>query len=118
MYILTTHLFSKNRIKQVIIGISLFLLAFYPVYKNIYFGRAVEQVQRHLDFLNRESRFYNPWQYRVLTPWMVEATYYIYNHTIDRVFSIEEKVAFNLPESTTPKELVDQLFNSFKQKVI
>ena len=29
-------------------------------------------VQRHQDMLNREAHFYNPWQYRILSPYMIE----------------------------------------------
>jgi len=55
-----------------------FLLAAYPVLTQYYYlgwdylSQGGEQYIRHISILNGESPFFNPWQYRVLCPWLIE----------------------------------------------
>lgn len=37
-----------------------------------------------------ESRFFNPWQYRILSPLIVEGVFRVYMHTLDKVLNIDE----------------------------
>lgn len=53
------------------------------------------------------SEFYNPWQYRILSPYMVEGVLWIYNNTIDKVFPIEEKINFNIESTSGTNEETD-----------
>lgn len=81
----------------------------YPVYRNFYYGRAILQYQRHVEFMNVQSRFHNPWQYRILTPLTVEAIKIVYDKTLDRIYPIGEKLKITLPEGADPKDSTKEL---------
>jgi hypothetical protein len=83
--------------KKILIAICLTWGALYPIYTSFYSGKGIDQYERHMQFLNRESLFYNPWQYRVLMPWTIEGMYFIYDNTINKVFDIEKKINVYLP---------------------
>jgi hypothetical protein len=57
-------------------------MAAYPIYNNYYKGLAVEQYERFLDFKAGKSMFYNPWQYRILCPLLIEGTYELLNGSV------------------------------------
>lgn len=57
-------------------------MAMYPIYANYYGGLAIEQYQRHVNFMARNSMFFNPWQYRVLCPFLIEGIYQILDITL------------------------------------
>jgi len=84
-------------IKKILIVVCVLWASLYPIYTNFYTGKGIDQYERHMQFLSGESLFYNPWQYRVLMPWTVEAMYFVYNHTVNKVFDIEKKVTVMLP---------------------
>ncbi|HRN79923.1 MAG TPA: hypothetical protein PKY29_05010 [Ferruginibacter sp.] len=76
------------------------ILSVYPIYRNFYYSNGLKTYERHIALLEGRSEFYNPWQYRILSPYLVEGVMWIYNHTIDKVYPIEQKLQFNI-ESTS-----------------
>lgn len=68
-----------------LVVLGLVLLSFFPIYRNIYYGLGKEQLKRHEQFMKGESLYFNPWQYRVLCPWIVEAGYQLLSVTIKPV---------------------------------
>lgn len=76
------------------------ILSVYPIYRNFYYSNGLKTYERHIALLEGRSEFYNPWQYRILSPYMVEGVMWIYNHTVDKVYPIEQKLQFNI-ESTS-----------------
>lgn len=91
------------------------LMAAYPIYKNFYYGRAITTYDRHRALVENRSEYYNPWQYRVLSPLIIESVLFVYNHTVDRIYSIEEKLKFRFQATSEPtqetKELLEVLSN-------
>src|SRR6218665_1239128 len=80
--------------------ICLALLSIYPIYRNFYYSSANLTYERHIAIMEKRSDFYNPWQYRVLIPFINEGLYWVYNHTIDKVFPIEEKIHFDFERTS------------------
>ncbi len=64
----------------VVLGLA--LLSAFPIYRNIYYGLGKEQLKRHEQFMKGESLYFNPWQYRVLCPWIVESGYQVLKATV------------------------------------
>ncbi|RFM30170.1 hypothetical protein [Deminuibacter soli] len=89
-------------IKKLFFVFCISLLAMYPIYKNFYNGRAVLTYQRHIALINGNSEYYNPWQYRMLSPEIIEGLMWVYNHTVDKVYPIEEKFHFQLNPTSNP----------------
>lgn len=79
----------------------------YPVYTNYYKGLAVEQYERFLDFKEGKSMFYNPWQYRILSPLLVEGIYQAMDHTVFKIVEIKGS-NLDLPGQATDKNEVTQ----------
>jgi hypothetical protein len=92
------------------------LLSLYPIFRNFYYGNGILTYQRHIAFLEKRSEFYNPWQYRVLSPMIVEGILWIYNHTVDKVYPVEEKIHFNPHSTTGNTEVTDQFMELAKNK--
>lgn len=76
----------------------------YPIYTNYYYGRGLDQYDRHMAYVEKSTRFWNPWQYRVLAPAIVEAGYLIYNSTIHRIFDIESYLNSKMGYSDSTQE--------------
>ncbi len=76
------------------------ILSVFPIYKNLYYSNGILTYERHRAVIEQRSEFYNPWQYRVLCPYTIEAILVIYNATFDKIYPIEEKLHFSI-ESTT-----------------
>lgn len=101
MYTHTTPLLQKShKPAKWFLLIVFAILSVYPIYRNFYYSNGLKTYERHIALLEGRSEFYNPWQYRVLSPYMVEGVMWMYNKTIDKVFPIEEKLHFNI-ESTS-----------------
>ena len=110
MFTRITQLLQKNKWKKIIfLIICVGLMSAYPIYRNFYYGRAILQYERHIQFMNVQSRFHNPWQYRILTPLAVEGLKIIYDNTIDKIYPIGEKIKIKLPEGADPKESTKEL---------
>lgn len=93
--------------KKAIIIVSLLLASFYPIYKNYYYARGVQQYERHIRFVEANSEFFNPWQYRVLCPLLIEAAKWAYDNSIDKLLPLENAVHFD-EKKAQDKEAVFQ----------
>lgn len=82
MSIPTTSSVSVSKGQLAVIGACLLWMAVYPIYANYYQGLAIEQYQRHVNFMAGDSMFFNPWQYRVLCPWLIEGIYQLFDVTL------------------------------------
>jgi len=113
MFTPTTPLLSRsNSIKyKFLTCFAIFLLSVYPIYRNIYYGNAVRQYERHLDFLHVTSDFHNPWQYRIFAPLTVEGIKKVYDITIDRLYQIEENFRFTKPDGFAPKDRIHEIIS-------
>ncbi len=63
MSTLTIQSLLKNKWATFLAAVCLAIMSAYPIYRNYYYGLAIEQYERHIDFLEVNSRFHNPWQY-------------------------------------------------------
>lgn len=104
MSIHTTPLWPKRSSgRTAFICLCFAILSVLPVYRSFYYSNGLLTYERHKALIAGESEFYNPWQYRVLCPFTIEGIMWVYNHTVDKVFPIEEKFHFNI-ESTSGTE--------------
>ncbi len=97
---ITQSLQKNKRRGKWLLAFCFALLSVYPIYRNFYYSNGLLTYERHRAVIEKRSEFYNPWQYRVLCPYMVEGLLWVYNHTIDKVYPIEEKLHFSI-ESTS-----------------
>lgn len=88
--------------KVLFLFFCLSLMSLYPIYRNFYNGRAVLSYERHIALLEGRSEYYNPWQYRMLAPMMIEGMMWVYNHTVDKVYPIEEKFVYRHDATSEP----------------
>lgn len=93
---------KRNKVTIIYIILCLSLLSLYPIYKNFYNGAAVKTYERHIALIEGNSEYYNPWQYRMLSPMIVEGLMFMYNNTIDRLYPIEEKLTFTIAKTSEP----------------
>jgi len=101
MFTPITQLLQKNRRRKLFfIAFCFSLLSLYPIYKNFYDGRAITTYERHINLINGRSEYYNPWQYRMLCPILIEGMMWVYDHTIDKVYPIEEKFHLHVEETS------------------
>lgn len=109
MFTPTTHSLPKsNRIAKWFIAICFAILATVPIYRNFYYSNGLLTYERHRAVIEGRSEFYNPWQYRVLCPYTIEALLWVYNHTVDKVFAIEDKIHVNIESNTGTTNETDQ----------
>jgi len=110
MFTRITQLLRRNRRFKIIFLFFCFsLLSLYPIFRNFYYGNGILTYQRHIAFLEKKSEFYNPWQYRVLCPYLVESMLWTYDHTIDKIYPIEEKIHFKVESTTGTTAVTDNL---------
>ncbi len=109
MYTHTTQLLQKNnRISKWFLCFSFILLSILPIYRNFYYSNGHLTYERHKAVIEKRSEFYNPWQYRVLCPYTIEALIGIYNVTIDKVYPIEKKFHFSIKNTTGTVDETDK----------
>lgn len=97
------QLLQKNRKRKLLfITFCLTLLSAYPIYKNFYNGVAVKTYERHLALIEGRSEYFNPWQYRMLAPAITEGLMWTYNHTVDKIYPIEEKFSPQFTQTSEP----------------
>lgn len=94
---------------------AIFLIAAYPIYTNYYYGYGVEQYQRHKDVMARKSMFFNPWQYRILSPMVVESIYQAEQFAIEKPFGPELKIR-NSIQTTSAYEHSQKLLDLLHQE--
>lgn len=91
MYTHTTLLSQENsKVRSWFIYLCFFIFSAYPIYRNFYYSNGLVTYERHIALMENRSEFYNPWQYRILCPYTVEAILWIYNNTADKVYPIEK----------------------------
>jgi hypothetical protein len=101
MFTRITRLLQRNRkIKVVFLSLCFSLLSLYPVFRSFYYGNGIATYKNQIAFLENRSDFYNPWQYRVLCPFLVEGMKWCYDHTIDKLYPIEDKIHVDLSSNT------------------
>ena len=109
MYTHTTQSFLKNnRIGTWFLCFCFAILAVLPIYRNFYYSNGLLTYERHKAVIEKRSDYYNPWQYRVLCPYTIEAILWIYNNTIDKVYPIEEKLHFSIQNTSGTTNETDQ----------
>ncbi|MDP4151125.1 MAG: hypothetical protein Q8932_16135 [Bacteroidota bacterium] len=96
------NLRRTRRSRRLFFAFCLSLLSLYPIYKNFYNGRAITTYDRHQALIAGRSEFYNPWQYRMLCPILIEGMVWVYDHTVDKVYPIEQKIHFHFDETSEP----------------
>lgn len=101
MSILITHSLQKNnKINGWLLAFMFAVLSIFPIYKNFYYSNGLLTYERHKALMEGNSEFYNPWQYRILSPYMVEGVLWIYNNTVDKIYPIEEKIHFTIDSTS------------------
>ena len=81
-------------------------MSFYPIYTSFYKAYAIEQYERHMAHMAGHSMFFNPWQYRVLCPMLVEGIYQVLDHTVFTL--VDFSFNLSLPGGTAGKNDVTQ----------
>lgn len=110
MFTPTLHLFLKSKItRTILITIIVSWMGVYPIYNNYYKGLAVEQYDRFLDFKDGKSMFFNPWQYRILCPLMIEGIYQVLNRTVYQLVTFESKKIILQGNTEEKKDVVQKM---------
>jgi hypothetical protein len=91
----------RNLLAIMVIG----WMSFYPIYCSYYKANAIDHFRRHQEHVKGNSMFFNPWQYRVLCPLIIEGLYWTADHTIFAVIEIKG-VDLGLPGDQGDKNLV------------
>lgn len=103
MFTPITQLLQKNRRQKLFFIVLCFsLLSLYPIYKNFYNGAATTTYKRHIALVEGRSEYFNPWQYRMLCPMIIEGMMWVYDHTIDKLYPVEEKFNFQFQQTSEP----------------
>lgn len=101
MFIPTTPLWPKrNKGWKIFLVICFAILSVFPIYRSFYYSNGLLTYERHKALIAGHSEFYNPWQYRILSPYMIEGMMWLYDHTVDKVFPIEEKFHFSIRDTS------------------
>ncbi len=108
MSIPTTRLWpGKSKMRAAFICFCFALLSVFPIYKSFYYSNGLLTYERHKALIAGHSEFFNPWQYRILCPFTIEGLVWIYDHTVDKVFPIEEKIHFNIQSTSGTNDETD-----------
>lgn len=117
MFTPITQLWHQNsKLKILFFAFCISLLSLYPIYKNFYNGAAVTTYERHIALIEGRAEYYNPWQYRMLCPILIEGLMWLYNHSIDLIYPIEEKINLNFTQTSVPTPETEQFFTLLKTK--
>ncbi|WP_407522880.1 hypothetical protein PDL71_15985 [Lacibacter sp. MH-610] len=117
MFTPITQLWRQNsKAKILFFALCFSLLSLYPIYKNFYNGAAVTTYERHIALIEGRAEYYNPWQYRMLCPVLIEGFMWLYNHTIDVIYPIEEKINLSFTQTSVPTPETEQFFTLLKTK--
>lgn len=99
---------KSSRLRIALLAFCFAILSIYPVYRNFYYSNGLLTYERHRAVIEKRSEFYNPWQYRILCPYTIEAMLWVYDHTVDKIFPIEEKFHFNIESTSGTNDETDQ----------
>ena len=109
MYTHTTQLSQKNKgFSKWFLCLCFTLLSIFPIYRNFYYSNGSLTYERHLAVVEKRSEYYNPWQYRILCPYTIEALFNLYNVTVDKVYPIEKKIHFTIENKTGTTDETDK----------
>jgi hypothetical protein len=101
MFTHTTALLQKNnQIARWFLCFCFALLSIFPVYRNFYYSNGMLTYERHKAVIEKRSEYYNPWQYRILCPYTVEALVKLYSITVEKIYPVDQKIHFSI-ESTS-----------------
>ncbi|NII23513.1 hypothetical protein HB364_00370 [Pseudoflavitalea sp. X16] len=98
--------------KKLVLIISLILASLYPIHRNYDHGLGAWQYDRHIRFLASESDFFNPWQYRILCPLIVEGVKWGYDHSIDRWVPLDSVIHFDPQQAANTTDINQSLLNN------
>jgi hypothetical protein len=105
MFTRITQLLRQRTKRKIVFLVFCFsLLSAYPVFRNFYYSNAALTYERHQAMLEKRSEYYNPWQYRILCTYLIEGTMWLYNHTVDKIYPVEEKFSFQYNQTSEPTE--------------
>jgi hypothetical protein len=76
----------KDKFERFVYAFLILILSLYPTYSALVYGFAHHQLEHHLSFLQGNSVYFNPWQYRVLAPILVEGFHQFLSHTFYKIF--------------------------------
>jgi hypothetical protein len=101
-------------LRNVLIIAIISWMAAYPIYSSFYKAYGVDQYRRHLMHIQANSMFFNPWQYRILCPLIVEGLYWTADHTVYKLVEIKG-IDLGLPGDQSDKNPATQnLIESLK----
>jgi hypothetical protein len=105
---------KKKWFQNLILIVIISWMAVYPIYSSFYKAYGVDQYRRHLMHMKGESMFFNPWQYRILCPLLVEGLYRVADNTVYSWVEIKG-IELGLPGDTSDKNASTQaLIESLK----
>ena len=107
---------KKSKTKLLAAFFFVLLLSVYPIYKNFYNGAAVTTYERHIALIQGKSEYYNPWQYRMLCPMIIEGLMFVYDHTVDKIYPVEEKFHFAYNQTSEPNPETKQFLELLQTK--
>lgn len=81
-------------LRRLILIFLLSWMASYSIYTSYYKAYAVEQYERYQAHIAGNSMFFNPWQYRVLCPLLIQGLYEVADATVYKVVEVK---GINLP---------------------
>lgn len=105
---ITPSLQKNSKIARWFICICFAILAVSPIYRNFYYSNGLQTYERHRAVIEGRSEFYNPWQYRVLSPYAIEAMLWVYNITVDKIYPVEEKLHLSIDNTSGTTAETDQ----------
>lgn len=117
MFTRTTPLWpKKDKASILFLSFCFALLSMYPVYRNFYYSNGLLTYERHIAVIQERSEFYNPWQYRILSPFAIEGIMWVYNNTVDKIFPIDEKFQFNIESTSGTSSETDEFVHLMRTK--
>lgn len=99
---------QSNWLRKLIIIAAISWMAAYPIYSSFYKANAVDQYRRHMEHIKGNSMFFNPWQYRILCPLLIEGVYWTADHTVFALIDIKG-IDLGLPGEKADKNAVTQV---------
>jgi hypothetical protein len=104
----------RRWIRNAIICAILAWMAFYPIYCSYYKANGIDHYRRHIEHVKGNSMFFNPWQYRILCPLIIEGLYWTAEHTVFNVVEIKP-IELGIPSNSGSKnDVTTELIKSLK----
>jgi hypothetical protein len=113
---LKQHFKISSNNKLILMCFCFAILSMYPVYRSFYYSNGLLTYERHRAVIEKRSEFFNPWQYRILCPYLIEGALVVYNNTIDKIYPIEEKIHFNIESTSGTNKETDKFITLMQTK--